>query len=251
MGYPGARLWLQFLGFCASLCLSDSSGSTPLLDPRFSPSSPPAVRSNRQGRGAWVDTLGAGSVFRLLLSNVSIETTPHPHPDIHRTHAHISHFLERDGPWMERQALLLWLGAPHWTAGDTGKGDAAKGVWWTQGWTRPEVAPIPAADHLPIICNYLHLYTTEINTRTHTYTLIYHWDQHTHIHTHTITLTDIVSCNYFNVFLYCLSIANYIVQQQQFAQTALILLLLTKGSNEINHVYVLLTVGKGEYQKIP
>lgn len=91
----------------ASLCLSDSSGSTPLLDPRFSPSSPPAVRSNRQGRGVWVDTLSAGSVFRLLVSNVSMETTPHPQPDMHRTHAHISHFLERDLQWMERQALLL------------------------------------------------------------------------------------------------------------------------------------------------
>lgn len=43
-----------------------------------------------------------------------------------------------------------------------------------QGWVRPEVAPIPAADHLPIICNYLHLYTTEINTHAHTlnYTVV-------------------------------------------------------------------------------
>lgn len=58
------------------LCLSDSSGSTPLLDPRFSPSSPPTVRSNRQGRGVWADMLGACSVLRLLVSNVSTETTP-------------------------------------------------------------------------------------------------------------------------------------------------------------------------------
>ncbi|CAB1417280.1 unnamed protein product [Pleuronectes platessa] len=71
----------------------DSSGSTPLLDPRFSPSSPPTVRSNRQGRGVWADMLGAGSVLRLL----------------------------------------------------------SRGALEVQGWVRPEVAPIPAADHRPII----------------------------------------------------------------------------------------------------
>lgn len=43
------------------LRLTDSSGCSRHLDPRFSPSSPPAVRSKRQGRGAWADTLGAGS----------------------------------------------------------------------------------------------------------------------------------------------------------------------------------------------
>lgn len=81
---------------------------------------------------------------------------------------------------MEMQALLLWLGAPHWTAGDLGKVDAAKHAWQSrgvlevQGWTRPEVAPIPAADHWPIMCNYLHLRTGEIKGR-----------MDTHVHTHT------------------------------------------------------------------
>lgn len=51
-----------------------------------------------------------------------------------------------------------------------------------QGWARPEVAPIPAADHRPIICNYLHLYTSEIKKKekkgrdgghTHAHTLHY------------------------------------------------------------------------------
>lgn len=108
MGCPGTRLWLPVLGFSLPLSVSQIPlDPPPLLDPRFSPSSPPAARSNQQGRGVWVDTLGAGSVFRLLVSNVSMETTPQPQPDTHRTHAHISHFLERDGQWMERQALLL------------------------------------------------------------------------------------------------------------------------------------------------
>lgn len=83
--------WREASGLLsASLCLSDSSGSTPLLDPRFSPSSPPTVRSNRQGRGEWVDMLGAGSVFRLLVSNASTEAPP-PHPppaNVHNTHTH-------------------------------------------------------------------------------------------------------------------------------------------------------------------
>lgn len=62
----------------AFLHLSDSSGSTPLLDPRFSPSSPPTVRSNQQGRGMWVDMLGAGRMFRLVVSNVNTEAPPPP-----------------------------------------------------------------------------------------------------------------------------------------------------------------------------
>lgn len=94
------------VSFWASACLSDSSGSTPLLDPRFSPSSPPTVRSNRQGRGVWADMLGAGSVLRLLVSNASTATTPStptpPHP---QTHTHTSRSLKEMGHrWRGRRS---------------------------------------------------------------------------------------------------------------------------------------------------
>lgn len=81
----------------AFLRLSDSSGSTPLLDPRFSPSSPPAVRSNQQGRGMWVDMLGAGRMFRLVVSNVNTEAPPLPPQHTHDTHTQIPHFYEGTG----------------------------------------------------------------------------------------------------------------------------------------------------------
>lgn len=96
-GCPRIGLWDggKLLGFSLSfLCLSDSSGSTPLLDPRFSPSSPPTVRSNRQGRGVWADMLGAGSVLRLLVSNARTDDPllpPPPPPLPEHTHTLISH----------------------------------------------------------------------------------------------------------------------------------------------------------------
>lgn len=115
----------------ASLCLSDSSGSTPLLDPRFSPSSPPAVRSKRQGRGAWADMLGAGSVLRLLVSNARTETplcpptlhTPSPPPKKTFTTHTITHLilLERDGhSWGEAGAPAVTWRTPldSWRLGE-------------------------------------------------------------------------------------------------------------------------------------
>lgn len=45
-----------------------------------------------------------------------------------------------------------------------------------QGWIRSEVAPIPAADHLPIICNYLHstgeIKRMMVDTHMHTHTFL-------------------------------------------------------------------------------
>lgn len=131
------------------------------------------MRSNRQGRGVWADMLGAGSMLRLLVSNASTARTPSTPPKKTHTHIHTPHTPRK------RWAIDGEAGTPavtwrtpldSWRLRERRRCQTCpteQGVVEVQGWARPEVAPIPAADHQPIICNYLHLYTSEINSKTH------------------------------------------------------------------------------------
>lgn len=74
MGRPGLG-WAAAGGFDGVVGVVGGGGGAggflwirpPLLDPRFSPSSRPAARSDRRGRGVCAAMLGAGSRLRLAV----------------------------------------------------------------------------------------------------------------------------------------------------------------------------------------